>query len=205
MKKADWKAHKKVCNKPGQPAAGAAGTELSPPKGLEQPISQPFTRINNGTYLHDRPETDVYRLLLDAYRLRMDDDYNAGEPDLGGLYGGNPDGLDGFQRFLKLAASREQLLPPWWTPSKQKACEELGMTSSEWNSLRHAVEKQDVIDHYGDSRFPMQLRMLAESVYGSGPGGADGTAMRHMMMVTETSLGGGLHATAFDANAWNRS
>ncbi len=64
--KADWKTHKKVCGKQAQEREAAGGgpsaaTMLSPPNGLEKPITKPFTRLDNNTYLHDRPEEDVYR------------------------------------------------------------------------------------------------------------------------------------------------
>ncbi|KAI0115536.1 hypothetical protein GGR51DRAFT_555971 [Nemania sp. FL0031] len=68
--KVDWKTHKKICGKqaherPGSGAGSGAGssssTLLSPPKGLEMPITRPFTRLDNNTYLHGRPEEDVYR------------------------------------------------------------------------------------------------------------------------------------------------
>ncbi|KAJ0309215.1 hypothetical protein COL5a_011730 [Colletotrichum fioriniae] len=80
----------------GNPAS--AGTALSPPKGLDQPITRPFMRLDNGTWLHDRPEKDVYR-------LHVEDEYN--------IYGGADDGLEGFRRFLNKSAKRKGLLPAW--------------------------------------------------------------------------------------------
>ncbi|KAK4232691.1 tudor domain-protein 1 [Achaetomium macrosporum] len=190
--KADWKAHKKVCgkgggNSTGTPGASRADTMLSPPKGLDQPIAKPFTRLDNNTWLHDRPEKDVYRLLIDAYRLRVEDNYNFdGDVDDDSLYGGTPNGLRGFKRFLELAGS-SGLLPPWWNADKQRECEAFGMngSSGQFQDLRCAVEKSDIIEHYGDSLFPMQLRMFAEAVYGRGPGGQNGTTMRKMMASME--------------------
>ncbi|KAI1183095.1 hypothetical protein F5B17DRAFT_417556 [Nemania serpens] len=79
--KADWKTHKKIYGKQAHEQSGAGSeyvfgsTALSPPKGLERPITKPFTRIDNNTYLHDRPEEDVYRVLIDAYRMRVEDEY----------------------------------------------------------------------------------------------------------------------------------
>ncbi|KAL7918758.1 hypothetical protein ACQKWADRAFT_231453 [Trichoderma austrokoningii] len=190
--KADWKSHKKICSKNKESANATSGastsesTRLSPAKGLDQPISKPFTRLDNGTWLHDRPEIDVYRLLIDAYRLRVEDTYvMEGELMEGSIYAGYTDGLRGFRKFLKTAATVSGLLPPWWNNEKKAACERLGMDESQWSDLRCAVEKHDVIEQYGDSMFPMQLRMLAEAVYKRGPGGSDGTAMRKMMMSME--------------------
>ncbi|KAL2201526.1 hypothetical protein P885DRAFT_65762 [Corynascus similis CBS 632.67] len=180
-------AHKKICGKSSSTATGSsndsnapmADTMLSPPKGLDQPITLPFTRLDNGTWLHNRPEKDVYRLLIDAYRLRAEDNYNL-EGKAGDLYGGASDGLKGFKRFLQLAGSRAGLLPSWWNAGKQR----------EFQNLRSAVGKSDIIEHYGDPRFPMQLRMFAEAIYGSGPGGQDGRAMRKMMASMEQGTAG---------------
>ncbi|AEO69034.1 uncharacterized protein THITE_2119025 [Thermothielavioides terrestris NRRL 8126] len=191
--KADWKVHKKVCGKNGNNAP-KAGTTLSPSKGLDQPIAQPFTRLDNGTWLHNRPEKDVYRLLIDAYRMRAEDNHNI-EGKADGVYGGAPDGLKGLKRFVQLAASRPGLLPPWWNDEKQRECEEFGMDPSQFQNLRRPVQKSDIIEHYGDSRFPMQLRMFAEAVYGRGPGGQDGTFMRKAMMAMEQGTAGGYEAT----------
>ncbi|KAL7908640.1 hypothetical protein GGI35DRAFT_408243 [Trichoderma velutinum] len=198
--KADWKANKKICGSnqstntasSSSRASNSGNTRLSPPKGLDQPVSMPFTRLDKGTWLHNRTEMDVYRLLIDAYRLRVEDTYTMeGELMEGSIYDGNPDGLPGFRKFLRAAAAVPGLLPPWWSNEKKAACERLGMDASQWSDLRCAVEKSDIIEQYGDPQFPMQLRMLAEAVYKRGPGGSDGTAMRKMMMSMEGGAFGG--------------
>ncbi|KAM4058168.1 MYND finger domain-containing protein [Hirsutella rhossiliensis] len=198
--KADWKAHKKVCSKQQADATtsfqdGSTTTNLSPPKGLEHGVAHPFTRLENRTWLHDRSERDVYGLLIDAYRLRVEDMYNIeGEADTDSIYGGAANGLRGFKRFLGRVERCPGLLPPWWDAKKKKECETLGMTPSQWHDLRCAVEKSDIIEQYGDSRFPMQLRMFAESVYGRAPGGTSGTAMRQMMVAMEQGKAEGMES-----------
>ncbi|KAG5928042.1 hypothetical protein E4U53_002767 [Claviceps sorghi] len=192
--KADWKAHRKICGKQtgGTAPAGAASSSsssassnLSPPRGLERGIAMPFTRLDKGTWLHDRPEKDVYTLLVDAYRLRVEDMYAIhGEVMAGSLYDDDADGLVGFLDFLKRVEACPGLYPPWWSADKTVECVEFAMTNS-WPSLACAVEKSDITEHYGDSMFPMQLRMFAEAVYGSAPGGMSGRAMRQMMMSME--------------------
>ncbi|KAI1302222.1 putative MYND domain protein [Xylaria venustula] len=193
--KSDWKAHKKICGKQAHethtPSSASASTPVSPPKGLEKPITQPFTRLSNNTYLHDRPEQDVVGVLIDSYRMRIEDEYTfEGNASADSIYGGADSSLPGFRKFLRSASSRPGLLPSWWSPTKQKECEELGMGSSTWSSLRCAVEKSDVIDHYGDQRFPMQLRMLAEQVLGRGFAGNNGSAMMSMMASMESGGSG---------------
>lgn len=130
-------------------------------------------------------------VLIDAYRMRVEDEYSfEGEAAADSIYGGAASGLLGFRKFLRRAASRSGLLPPWWNAEKQKACENLGMGQG-WQDLSCAVEKSDIIEHYGDSRFPMQLRMLAEIIIGRGFAGNDGSSMRQVMMMMEGGGGGG--------------
>ncbi|KAK0657767.1 hypothetical protein B0T16DRAFT_402518 [Cercophora newfieldiana] len=198
------KVHKDVC---GTGADGAparedtgpritterhTGQTLNPPKGLDGPITKPFTKLNDDTWLHDRPEKDVYRLLIDAYRMKMADQNKfEGIVDADNVYGGAADSAAGFERFLGLveAPRKRNLLPPWWNEEHKQKCIELGRAApGDWYSLAKTVEKQGVIDHYGDPRFPMQLRMFAEVIYERGPGGPggnDSTGVRMMMAATE--------------------
>lgn len=167
----------------------------------------PFTHLDKGTWLHHRPEIDVYRLLIDSYRLRVEDTYTMdGELMEGSLYAGNTSGLRGFRHFLRAAATISGLLPPWWNAEKRAACERLGMDASQWSDLRCAVEKSDIIEQYGDPQFPMQLRMLAEAVYKRGPGGSDGRQMRKMMASMERGdLGADTHGTMLDTTTMGLS
>lgn len=189
--KAHWKVHKKVCatnassaDRSSQPAPNQSSA--APIKGLSVAIDKPFHRLDAQTWLHDRPEQDVFKLLIDTYRLRMEDDYSiTGDVDVDSIYGGAPDGRRGFRRFLRLAEKRNGLLPKWWARDKAIACERVGMNTG-WSALDCAVEKADVMEHYGNPTMPMQLRMLGEQVYGSGPGGQSGAMVRQIQMMGET-------------------
>ncbi|KAI1430740.1 hypothetical protein GGR50DRAFT_690270 [Xylaria sp. CBS 124048] len=144
----------------------------------------------NKTWLHDRPEMEVYKLLLDAYRLRVKDEFTLERripPN--SIYSGAKDGFKGFTRFLGLANSR-RVLPPWWTPEKADACKKLGMDSSRGYDLRRVINKSEVIERYSNRLFPMQLRMFAEIVIGRGIGGGGGEKMRKMMMAQEGNTEG---------------
>ncbi|KAI1328072.1 hypothetical protein F5Y16DRAFT_164933 [Xylariaceae sp. FL0255] len=185
--KADWKVHKKICGKQNtSPSSSASSAAMSPPKGLDQPIANPFTRLQNGIYLHDRPEADVFRVLIDSYRLRVEDEFKLeGNIQPGSIHSGAASGLKGFQNFLEVAAKVNGLLPPWWDATKKEACEAFGMEPDQAYDLRRAVDKSDIIEYYGDSKFPMQLRMLAEKIFGRGPGGSSGAGMMGMMASME--------------------
>jgi splicing suppressor protein 51 len=188
--KADWKCHKRACASYAASASAPATPSMSttaaqPPKGLSVTIDKPFHRLDSQTWLHDRPKQDVYVLLIDTYRFRVEDDYNLeGGAEDDSIYGGAHDGRHGFRRFLRLAERRSGLLPSWWSQEKAAECEAVGMNDG-WSSLANAIEKSDVIEHYGTSNMPMQLRMFGEQVYGRGPGGQSGAAMRQVQMMAE--------------------
>ena len=191
--KSNWKAHKKICG--GNAAsAGSQGSSTSaadgaPLKGLAVAIDKPFHRLDDKTWLHNRPEGDVFALLIDTYRLRVEDDYTfTGDVDVDSLYGGRADGRRGLRRFLRLAEKRGGLLPSWWSREKAAECERAGLNGG-WSSLRSAIEKSDVIEHYGNRLMPMQLRMFGEQVYGSVPWRQNGDEMRQALMMAERGEG----------------
>lgn len=207
--KAHWKTHKKVC---ASLAAGGAtssnnnastsSSSTTPAKGLTYAHPAPFHALNAGTWLHNRPELDVYRLLIDAFRLRLDDDYKYSALNTAGsVYAGSSTSLPAFRTFLDRVEAKPGVLPPWWSPEKRAQCIKLGTEEPEdWLSLRFGPEKGDISEHYGNPQMPMQMRMFVESVYGSGPGGQDGTGMRQMMMGMEAGQGEGLATAMLDAS-----
>ena len=147
--KAHWKTHKSACT------VGA---------------------LQNNCYFDMLPlENDVMDQLIDAYRMRVEDDHRY-RGDNHGLYiGGDP--LEDFKGFLDKAeaqmgkeqqgeAKRSGILPRWWNQEKRTGCEQRAMRRDLWSSLHYVVEKHDIQEHYMDNLMPMKLRMLAETVYG---------------------------------------
>ena len=191
---AHWKVHKKVCAK--QAAAASSlnavhNTDYESPrvKNLEKHVSKPFTRLDNNAWLHDRPENDVYKLLIDAFRMRQEDSSTMdGDFDKDSIYTGASDSTAGFRKFIQLASTRANLLPSWWSPEKQKKCENFGLGNN-WSNLKRKVNKAAIIEHYGDDKMPMQMRMFAEVVYKRGLGGSSGEAVRRLMMNMEAKGG----------------
>ncbi|KAJ0362904.1 hypothetical protein COL26b_013154 [Colletotrichum chrysophilum] len=128
------------------------------PRGLKSPVhpEKGWNRLGKGTWFNGRPETDVYKLLIDAYRLRMDDRWDiakAKEP--GSLY----------------SEEGKPILPTWWNAEKRKECEALGADTTQWTSLAKKVKKWDIHIHYDDMALAMQLRCVAEMVYNLLPDG----------------------------------
>ena len=214
--KTDWKEHKKVCSSnAGSRAANAApsasnNTSADRPgparegqrhsssnQNLDTFVEKPFTKLHTKTWLHDRSEKDGFKLLIDSYRMRMEDMYKFGEPEADSLYSGAPNGQKGFRRFLRLAEAKPNLLSAWWSPSKNAECMEFGKTDNQ-HGLEFVIEKSDIVEYYGNNDMPMQLRMFAEQVYWTGPGGQSGARMLAMRMALEGEGAGGMHYTQLD-------
>jgi splicing suppressor protein 51 len=97
----------------------------------------------------------------------MEDEYTF-KGDNYGIYGGESP-VPPFKKFMGLAEKREKLLPSWWNKKKRQECERLACNKSgrnEWADIHSAVEKSDIIEHYGDGMMPMKLRVLGEKIYG---------------------------------------
>ncbi|KAF2279932.1 uncharacterized protein EI97DRAFT_454875 [Westerdykella ornata] len=130
--------------------------------------------IDIHTILHNRPQTLVYTLLIDSFRLRRHDDALSHLPswtnlELAGLLTRKPC-LAQFRRFLYLAQTRPGLLPYWWITEKDKSmsvCVGLGMQKpGVWACLRQDVDEGDLREYYGGRKMVRVLRGLAEVVYG---------------------------------------
>lgn len=176
--KADWKAHKKGCDR----GAAAAGSSSSPfttsgpgptrtttvpgiPIQVHSTTPEAVQEAFSGKVLFGVPEAEAYKRLIDGYRMRVEDEY-AFEGNLTGLYGGE-DPVAGFNRYLDRAERcATGVLPSWWSKEKRAECLALGMKRSGWSSLHCAVEKHDVQDEYQDTLMPMKVRVLAEMIYG---------------------------------------
>ncbi|KAI0531587.1 hypothetical protein GGR58DRAFT_524260 [Xylaria digitata] len=141
-----------------------------PDAPLSKKILKPFYRLRRGDYLQGRPDTDVYKLLIDAYRLRVEDDkMYAGIRHDDSIYGNAQDGLEGFRSFIDRAKAIPRMLPPWWSEKKQAECEALGRQKG-WSSLSYKIDGADVRSHYDDKFIDIELRLLAEDIYGTGIG-----------------------------------
>ncbi|KAF9947081.1 hypothetical protein BGZ72_010888 [Mortierella alpina] len=211
---AHWKVHKKVCatlgaSTMGQPVPPAAASsqnssEAKPPTNgpLSVTIDKPFHKLNAKTWLHGRSEQDVFMLLIDSFRLMLEDDYNLeGDVTVDSLYDGSADSRVAFYHFLQQAEQRPGLLPSWWSQEKAAECMALGLSGG-WSSLAKMVQKGDIQEHYGDNELPMQLRMLREQITLRGPGGQSGAAMIQMRMQMEN---GGGYGTRLDLNMFRRA
>ena len=124
-----------------------------------------FAKIDDGTYFDSLPEKDAFAQIIDSYRLRIEDEYKF-RGDAGGLYAGEAP-LPDFRQYLNRAKKKGGVLPKWWSREKRRACGRRAVDRAQWSDLNSAVEKADIMEHYGENIMPIKLRMLAEKVAGS--------------------------------------
>lgn len=136
---------------------------------LDGTVDEPFTRLDYGTYLYDRSRKDVFRLLIDCYRLRVDDDHNFDSgvvPDDDGF-------RTGFRRFLDAAAQRENILPEWWDEVATMECLAFYTGEGEgWYHVTKRVSKRALSDHYGSPLMAMAASFAWPGHLSAGPGWA---------------------------------
>ncbi|KAG5996172.1 hypothetical protein E4U43_002905 [Claviceps pusilla] len=168
---------------------------VSPCRGLSSPQLRPFTKLKARTWLHGRPADDVFRLLIDSYRLHSYDKFQfEGENKLGSIFAGATDSSSDFDAYLTVAAATRtektegtdtestgeaegletttcllpSLLPTWWTRASHQECMQLGrrQDDKQFHDLHVPLSQAMTIDYYQDASFPTQLRIFAEQVMG---------------------------------------
>ncbi|KAG0376912.1 hypothetical protein BGX24_007023 [Mortierella sp. AD032] len=199
-----WKVHKKVCaaNANAGTGTGTGATTTSggnDEQALEVHIEKPFHKLHNRTWLHGRSEKDVQKLLVDIYRLRMDDTFKFDHmADHDSLYGGARDGTNGFKGFLQVVEGCAGLLPPGWDAEKKEAVVQFGQAEPA-KLLWHKADKETIINRYGNMQMPMQMRLFGEQVYGRGVGGQAGAPIIQMQMQVES---GSMVGSTINANKY---
>ncbi|KAI0487294.1 hypothetical protein F4859DRAFT_509866 [Xylaria cf. heliscus] len=205
--RANYTNHKEFCTKP------VVVKEPAPPlpePALIKDIYDPFTRLKRGDYLQGRPDIDVYKILIDTYRLRLsDDNFFAGVRHGDSIYDRSKDEVADFHRFLDRAKAIPRMMPSWWDAKKEAECVELGRQTG-WSSLTAMTNESDVRKHYNlvknftarknhtklarkyyndvarefyyDIYIDVQLRRLAEEIYGTGISDTEARFLREAMM-----------------------
>ncbi|CAM6085172.1 unnamed protein product [Calypogeia fissa] len=138
--KADWKQHKRVCA--SKQASNKEAPTASP--------SPDFTAVDNillgvppefrnipgaDSGLLALSEKECFTRLIDSFCMRVEDEYVYGGNIIGLYNGNNP--LPDFKKFLHLAESRPNLLPPWWNKQKREECERLAVLEDYWSSINY--------------------------------------------------------------------
>lgn len=140
--------------------------------GTLQTISHPvnhklncaFAALRNGLYLKTMPlEAMVYDALIDAHRLRRDDECESYGIKCNLCLRRSP--WPDFERFLD-QAEVSRLLPEWWSNDKRAICRLFALRRGLWNKLDCKTKESDVVEYYRDDLMPTKLRVLAQRITG---------------------------------------
>lgn len=146
--KANWKEHKRGC--------GSSSTKQGTKSGLSGSQSskaniESLFGAKTKSWLHGQCDAKVYTLLLDSYRLRVEDEYVfRGDVSDNLLYGQDNPAV-GFRRFLVKAEKKIRVSPAWWTKQKRNECIAKGDKGEQWSNLHGAVEQEDIQEHYSNN------------------------------------------------------
>lgn len=171
---------------------------------VSNPHQKPFTAIYNDVFLHDRSEEQTFQLLIDALRLRQEDEWSFDGIALAGtICTGANTSEQGFRNFILKAKDVPGFLPPVWTDESLEKCIDYSRRSTKF-SLAMSQKKHDIQKTWKDESMPMKLRMMAEPVYGYGPAGSKRDHMLAMLMRKEGGDSAARHSTTIDLAALMR-
>ena len=115
----------------------------------------------------DTPEEEVYGYIITAYRLRVEDDFSAGDILPGCLYDEfSPKPLRHFREYLDKAEERGRVLPPWWSWQKRIACEAIANNQSGGHCIHRRITRRFLTRFYNESSIRQKLRTFVGKVYG---------------------------------------
>lgn len=138
--------------------------------------------------LYNQPEEDVYGLLIDCFRMRVEDEWEFADNCIG-IYAEPPDSpVLPLINFLNLAEKRKGVLPPWWEENvdifdppvhfrdeekwfegNKFKCITLAQNrrSANFHNIFRPTDKEAIQEHYEDDLMHWKLRVLGEKIYGT--------------------------------------
>jgi len=124
-------------------------------------------RVFSLDWFHEMVEEDGFELLINTYRLRLDDEHKY-ENKSRGIYAGGPNNkpLDDYREFTKLAR-KQNVLPRWWSPGWQERCERKAEGVGRCQLMLKLEE--DMLDKYckDDGQTTWYLRQLGVLIFGT--------------------------------------
>lgn len=120
---------------------------------------------------------EVFRILTDSYRLRVELDHSHRDENHGiyrsdnsklleGLVWTNGDAADDFQKYLDLAED-SGVLPEWWRFENRMECLAEAVDKKNEDSVFNAIDQEQLMTKYeGDTAIRSALCILAELIVG---------------------------------------
>lgn len=130
---------------------------------------------NNPSLFVNQSRAEIFRRLIDLYRLRVDDTY-VWDGQLIGLYANRTSSdknqlpIKHFQKYLKKAQRCQGFLPSWWNDQAREECIRIACDPNGGSYIGQTMQKSDIQQAYGDQTMPLVMRMQGEKIFGSRPG-----------------------------------
>lgn len=146
---------------PSKIIAAHAASEAPIPSSSSTPSAPVLQSPTRNAYLSSLPIPAAMQHLIDAFRLRCDDDCTTPPHKLRGIYFGE-EPLPLFRTFLDSAESKE-LLPVWWNKGVREKVEIQADKGEHDLSIHAYVTDEEIAARFGSSA--VHLRELAAKVY----------------------------------------
>ena len=133
----------------------------TPAKTLNNTTDRTCHELDNLTWLHNRPEREVYELLIDCFRL-----HRTRCLDESGGAGIEIATRDTLHQFLLKA---EAILPDWWARKHASGCVLLSMKrgAMQWSQLNRLIYAKDIAEHYDCEDASTRVAELVALIYGT--------------------------------------
>lgn len=165
--KAGWKTHKIVCKARSSNASSSVSIgSRRERKAGEAPKESP-RNVDITGWLNDRPEAEVFQLLIDSYRMRVTTENEFELTHDTNTHGDKGDPTIGFRLYLEKAENKVAVLPTWWSDGKKDACIAKGNEKDLRKALYGTMEKYDDEEDYRYDAFHMRLVKLAKAITGT--------------------------------------
>jgi splicing suppressor protein 51 len=146
---------------------------------LDVHIALPFHQLRCNSWLDSRSEKDVFKLLIDSYRLRVFDD----RPHCNDYH--LHANVQDFGVYLRRAERQGRLLPEWWCDDTGVECLLFASAGEDWSSAVTDITEEEITRYYPEILMVLQMRIFAEQVHGHGPGGESYLATIEFYLIAE--------------------
>ncbi|KAJ5767030.1 uncharacterized protein N7511_004646 [Penicillium nucicola] len=200
--KQDWDSHKDDCkattrsqaiNKAAESTAVSSETRTKEQKAamncitahlkdkfavLDVEIFFPFHALRCSSWLDSRSKKDVFKLLIDSYRLRVWDDRPYVMQHLF-------TNVSDFGLYLRQAEKRGDLVPEWWAGDTGVECMLFASSNDDWSSAVVDISEERIMGFYPELFMPLQMRIFAEQVLGIGLSGHSFLSTIELYLISE--------------------
>nr|OQO24016.1 hypothetical protein B0A51_09234 [Rachicladosporium sp. CCFEE 5018] len=131
--------------------------------------AKPFTALQDGTFLHDLPRIETFKLLIDCMRLWQEDCQDiVGHVLRGSIHSGESTSNAAFMTFIRKFRDTKLLPASWENMNTTFECVRFSQVNEDF-SLADKRTFKDIQTAWGDDDMPNKLRLLVQRAHGMPP------------------------------------